>query len=638
MALESNAWLATSSTAGRDQQQHAGAAKPREDPALGPVAQQSFAAGGTAAGEDAAQGQQRGLLKIPSSAGKCSMFTQTEHTNRFTQTEHPTTRYAGNCLENNSNAVSCKTDSSAMFDPSTMQQPQQQPQQQQQQQSTNTQIYAANNSDAKPKDGDKSANTVEFPFCYNVNMLQKVHQQQGAAGVPVAGITGDDKGCYRFDVAQPFTYNYALVNQMSLAAAASTATFKCDVCGLVFSHLSLLNHHKRVHTAGGAERQHTCDLCGACFNLAGELKSHKTSVHGKNAQNHNHVKCCDSCGVELTGCEHQMVAGKGKKGKFIKCETCMEMSAGGAGNSSNGSVGNGAFSGSSSGGEGNSNNSPPVVGIKPGHHPVKRRGIASVTKCHKCNGSGLIFIGGTRNTTAVDKPFHCNVCDGTFSRYSSLWSHKRLHSGDKPFKCEICGLAFAKAAYLKNHCRVHTGEKPFKCAVCGMQFSQSPHLKNHERIHSGERPYQCEVCDKTFARHSTLWNHRRIHTGEKPYRCEVCGSAFNQATHLKNHAKVHTGEKPHRCDVCEVGFADRFALKRHRGIHEKYGRTGPNVPSSAANTAGPAGNQGPANGSSQQAGNPSNAPQQTTMEELYKCEVGGPIAFPGCSRPHDDKQ
>ena len=54
----------------------------------------------------------------------------------------------------------------------------------------------------------------------------------------------DDKGCYRLDVGQPFSYNYALVNQMSLAAATS---FKCDVCGLAFAHISLLNHHKRVH-------------------------------------------------------------------------------------------------------------------------------------------------------------------------------------------------------------------------------------------------------------------------------------------------------------------------------------------------------------------------------------------------------
>lgn len=31
--------------------------------------------------------------------------------------------------------------------------------------------------------------------------------------------------------------------------------------------------------------------------------------------------------------------------------------------------------------------------ILPGHHPVKRRNLASVTKCQKCNGSGVIFIG-----------------------------------------------------------------------------------------------------------------------------------------------------------------------------------------------------------------------------------------------------
>lgn len=60
------------------------------------------------------------------------------------------------------------------------------------------------------------------------------------------------------------------------------------------------------------------------------------------------------------------------------------------------------------------------------------------------------------------KPFQCNICGGTFSRYSSLWSHKKLHSGEKNYKCTICGLAFAKAVYLKNHSRIHTGEKPYK--------------------------------------------------------------------------------------------------------------------------------------------------------------------------------
>ena len=33
-----------------------------------------------------------------------------------------------------------------------------------------------------------------------------------------------------------------------------------------------------------------------------------------------------------------------------------------------------------------------------------------------------------------DKPFSCNICGGKFSRYSSLWSHKKLHSGEKNYK------------------------------------------------------------------------------------------------------------------------------------------------------------------------------------------------------------
>lgn len=98
-----------------------------------------------------------------------------------------------------------------------------------------------------------------------------------------------------------------------------------------------------------------------------------------------------------------------------------------------------------------------------GYYPVKKRNMAAVTKCHKCNGSGVIFIGGHKNSKVpAEKPFHCNICGGSFSRYSSLWSHKKLHSGEKNYKCSICGLAFAKAVYLKNHSRIHTGEKPYK--------------------------------------------------------------------------------------------------------------------------------------------------------------------------------
>lgn len=124
-----------------------------------------------------------------------------------------------------------------MFDPNaiTTQQSQIQYQQQQPQQSEKE----------KAVETQKDA----FPsFCYatNVNMIHKITPQTTQTHNSTVNMSqlSDDK-CY---ITQPFSYNYTLVNQMQLAQnTISNITFKCDVCGLMFAHLSLLNHHKRVH-------------------------------------------------------------------------------------------------------------------------------------------------------------------------------------------------------------------------------------------------------------------------------------------------------------------------------------------------------------------------------------------------------
>lgn len=209
-----------------------------------------------------------------------------------------------------------------MFDPQQIQQQAAQGQQGQQQ---TQQIYVTEKKEEKPG----QTTTAEFPFYYNVNMLKNVP----ANTVNVANTALDDKGCYRFDIQPVSSVGYnTLINQMNLTT--TNATFKCDICGLVFGHITLLNHHKRIHNttpsniqqqqqptqqivvqtpttitvATTPERPYTCNECGACFALPGELKSHKTNIHSKNKPQN-----CEDCGSEGP-CEHHPT--KIKKSKF----------------------------------------------------------------------------------------------------------------------------------------------------------------------------------------------------------------------------------------------------------------------------------------------------------------------------------
>jgi hypothetical protein len=62
-------------------------------------------------------------------------------------------------------------------------------------------------------------------------MLLKVHQQISTIDVLIAGIAGDGKECYRFEVPHTLGCNCGLVNQIPMG---STATFKCDILVLNF--------------------------------------------------------------------------------------------------------------------------------------------------------------------------------------------------------------------------------------------------------------------------------------------------------------------------------------------------------------------------------------------------------------------
>nr|XP_045009724.1 zinc finger protein 568 isoform X5 [Jaculus jaculus] len=231
---------------------------------------------------------------------------------------------------------------------------------------------------------------------------------------------------------------------------------ECGHCGKVFSTMSDLVKHQRLHESKNSngnkksafthgseiskpqsphtgEKHHKCKECGKGFHSTSQLSHHQKMHLGEKPYK------CKECGKAFPSTAqlnlHQRVH---TDEKYFECKECGK-----------------AFTRPS--------------------HLLRHQRIHTGEKPHKCQECGKAF------------------------RYDTQLSlHQLTHTGERRYECKDCANVYTFASQLILHQRVHTGEKPHKCKECGKGFISESHLLRHQSVHTGEKPYKLCLADSTL--------------------------------------------------------------------------------------------------------------------------------------------